>query len=305
MIICTHSGCFQADDVMAAAILRSLYPGAQLIRSRKPEDWHRATIVFDVGEKYDKTKYFDHHQKGGAGERKNGVPYAAVGLIWRHYGRGFCERYADDLLGWRDLFHYIDYHLIQALDAHDCGQLEGEFHVRSSGRSLSVATLSSLISKFNPVVGLEPQEESDYFAAFERALSVAMAFLQRTVRDCQGKAYAKSVVRAVDQGEPLLELPEGCDWTHVVCHEMPHVKFVIYPNPTGQYMIRTVPQVGQRFSARVDLPAAWAGLSGADFQALTGVPDAIFCHNGGFVAGAQSLAGVRALGGLALASLNR
>jgi uncharacterized UPF0160 family protein len=68
-------------------------------------------------------------------------------------------------------------------------------------------------------------------------------------------------------------------------------------------MIRTVPLVGKRFSARVDLPAAWAGLSGEAFQAVTGVPDAVFCHNGCFVAGAQSLEGIRALAALALAQV--
>jgi uncharacterized UPF0160 family protein len=256
-----------------------------------------------VGEKYDKTKYFDHHQKGGAGQRKNGVPYAAVGLIWRHYGRAYCERFSDESLSWRDIFNYVDYHLIQALDAHDCGQIEGEFSLKGSGRSLPVSSLSLLIAKFNPVVGVQPQTEAVFLERFLEAVDLAMKVLERTVHECQGKAYAREVVRTADAGGPVLELPEGCDWRSAVSQDMPHVCFVTYPNPTGQYMIRTVPLVGKRFSARVDLPAAWAGLSGEAFQAVTGVPDAVFCHNGCFVAGAQSLEGIRALAALALAQV--
>ena len=29
---------------------------------------------------------FDHHQKGGAGERENGIRYASFGLVWREHG---------------------------------------------------------------------------------------------------------------------------------------------------------------------------------------------------------------------------
>lgn len=302
MIICTHSGCFQADDVMAAAILSGLYPEATLVRSRDPADWVKATIVFDVGEKYDKTKYFDHHQPGGAGQRKNGVPYAAVGLIWRHYGRAYCERYATEDVSWHSLFHYVDHHLIQALDAHDCGQLESDFSLRGSGRHLPVQNLSLLIAKFNPVVGFQPQTPEAYMSAFELAMSFAKQVLDSVLRECLGKAYGKGIVRAADTGAPILELPEGCDWQSVVTHEMPHVRFVVYPNPTGQFMIRSVPVIGKRFQARADLPAEWAGLSGDAFQAVTGVSDAVFCHNARFVAGAKSLDGIRALAVLALAN---
>lgn len=301
MIICTHSGCFQADDVMAAAILRGLYPEATLVRSREPADWVRATIVFDVGEKYDKTKYFDHHQKGGAGQRKNGVPYAAVGLIWRHYGRAYCERFATAEVSWHSLFHYVDHYLIQALDAHDCGQLESDFSLRGSGRHLPAQNLSLLIAKFNPVVGVQGQTPEDYMAAFEQAVHFAKQVLDSVLRECLGKAYGKALVRQADTGAPVLELPEGCDWQGVVTQEMPHVRFVVYPNPTGQYMIRSVPVFGKRFRSRVDLPSAWAGLSGEAFQSVTGVADAVFCHNACFVAGAASLEGIRALAALALA----
>ena len=54
------------------------------------------------------------------------------------------------------------------------------------------------------------------------------------------------------------------------------------------------------FENRKDLPAAWAGLRDVDLQAVTGVDDAIFCHNGRFLIVAKTLEGARALAKLAL-----
>jgi uncharacterized UPF0160 family protein len=54
--------------------------------------------------------------------------------------------------------------------------------------------------------------------------------------------------------------------------------------------------------ARKDLPLAWAGLRGVDLAAVCGVADAVFCHNGRFIAGAGSLEGALRMAELALAS---
>ena len=65
--------------------------------------------------------------------------------------------------------------------------------------------------------------------------------------------------------------------------------------------VRTrVPATTDTFDARADLPASWAGLRDADLAAVTGVPDAKFCHNGRFIAAAKSYEGIRQLARLAL-----
>jgi uncharacterized UPF0160 family protein len=53
-----------------------------------------------------------------------------------------------------------------------------------------------------------------------------------------------------------------------------------------------VPVSAESFDARADLPEAWAGLRDADLAAVTGVPDAGFCHNGRFIAAAKSFEGI-------------
>src|SRR5579863_9180565 len=108
MKVATHSGVFHADDVIAYLILRRAgqidgIPG-HFVRTRDQSIIDAADIVFDVGAVYDPDKgRYDHHQRGGAGTRSNGVPYAAAGLIWRHFGIRFCEgRYPDSTaLAWR------------------------------------------------------------------------------------------------------------------------------------------------------------------------------------------------------------
>jgi uncharacterized UPF0160 family protein len=82
---------------------------------------------------------------------------------------------------------------------------------------------------------------------------------------------------------------------------MPKVLFVISHNLAEQrYMIHTVPMSTESFEARADLPAPWAGLRDADLAAVTGVPDAGFCHNGRFIAAAKSYDGIRTMARLAL-----
>ena len=90
-IIATHNGNFHADDVFAVAALKNIFPAAKLIRTRDLAVIANADIVVDVGGIFDtETNRFDHHQKGGAGARDNGIPFSSFGLIWQKYGLTIC-----------------------------------------------------------------------------------------------------------------------------------------------------------------------------------------------------------------------
>jgi uncharacterized UPF0160 family protein len=105
------------------------------------------------------------------------------------------------------------------------------------------------------------------------------------------------------EGGRLLYLPNASlPWTSVVRKEMPQVLFVIsFGMAEQRYLLHTVPAEAESFAARRDLPAAWAGLQGGELAAVTGVPDAVFCHNGLFIAAAGSFDGALQLARLALA----
>jgi uncharacterized UPF0160 family protein len=104
------------------------------------------------------------------------------------------------------------------------------------------------------------------------------------------------------EGGKILFLKNGAlPWSQVVRKEMPKVLFVISYNIAEQrHMLHTVPASADSFDARADLPEAWAGLRDAELAAVTGVPDAGFCHNDRFIASAKSYEGIRTMASLAL-----
>ncbi len=117
--IATHNGNFHADDVFSVAALRRIFPSFKLIRTRDLELIAKADIVIDVGGEYDSdADRFDHHQRGGAGERENGIPYSSFGLIWQKYGLEICQ-------GNQDVANAVDAGLVSTIDAIDCGHVEG------------------------------------------------------------------------------------------------------------------------------------------------------------------------------------
>jgi uncharacterized UPF0160 family protein len=63
--------------------------------------------------------------------------------------------------------------------------------------------------------------------------------------------------------------------------------------------LRSVPKGGQKFEYSKLLPAKWAGRQ-KDFADISDVQDALYCHNGCFLAEANSLEGADRLAGIAL-----
>ncbi|HYE38724.1 MAG TPA: MYG1 family protein, partial [Ramlibacter sp.] len=105
----------------------------------------------------------------------------------------------------------------------------------------------------------------------------------------------------LEGGRVLFLKNSALPWTQVVRKEMPKVLFVISHSIAEQrYLLHTVPVSPESFTARADLPEPWAGLRDAELAAVTGVPDATFCHNGRFIAAAKSYEGAHTLATLAL-----
>ena len=81
----THGGKFHADDIFSSALLLYLNPEIQITRGNQvPEEYDG--IVFDIGR-----GAYDHHQKDSR-VRKNGIPYAAFGLLWEELGTEILEK---------------------------------------------------------------------------------------------------------------------------------------------------------------------------------------------------------------------
>lgn len=282
--IATHNGSFHADDVFSIAALKCIYPRINLVRTRNLALIAEADIVVDVGGEYDPDAgRFDHHQRGGAGERENGIPYSSFGLIWQKYGLEICN-------GNRDLAHAVDTGLVSTIDAIDCGYVEGV----DKGISLS-----QTISLFNPTW----QEGNDFDACFDEAVVFAGRVLARTIAAAEGGLNAKAIVeQAIDKAEDprLIVLEQYTPWKKTVHALSDQALFVVYPSHSGRWMIHTVPVEPGSFEDRKPLPEQWAGLSDDAFKAVTHLDDAMFCHNGLFIAGAESYASIMKMAAIAL-----
>jgi len=282
--IVTHNGNFHADDVFSIAAFKSIFPSFTLIRTRDLEVISKADIVIDVGGEYDAdTDRFDHHQRGGAGKRNNGIPYSSFGLIWQKYGVDICQ-------GNQEVAKAVDAGLVSAIDAVDCGHVEGIYDGIS---------LSQTISMFNPTW----QEDSHFDACFDEAVDFASRVLTRFIAAANGGISAKTIVaKAIEnaQDSRVIVLEKYTPWKRTVHALSAKALYMIYPSQSGQWRIQTVPVEPGSFEDRKPLPKEWAGLSDKALQDVTGIDDAMFCHNGLFIAGAASFESTMKMASIAI-----
>jgi uncharacterized UPF0160 family protein len=309
MIIATHSGKFHADDVFAVAVLDIVFPGCELVRTRDPERVGAADFAVDVGGVWDpQAGRFDHHQKGFSHARQSGVVYASAGLVWRTHGAQCVSQLAQAHAGCaltakeaQEIAWAIDADVVQYLDMSDTG---------AARNAPGGYGLSAVISGFNPT-WLDEERADGVEAAdalrmeqFRRATSFMADVILNQVKYRVGTLLAAGQIRQAEKledGRLLFLKNAALPWVPVVRNEMPKVRFVISFSATEQrHMLHTVPAAPDSFEARKDLPAAWAGLQGAELAAVTGVPDAVFCHNGRFIAAAVSFEGALKMARLAL-----
>lgn len=309
MIIATHSGKFHADDVWAVMVLNTVFPGCEIVRTRDPDKILQADFAVDVGGIWDpQTGRFDHHQKRFDDARESGVVYASAGLVWKEYGPRCVELIAEAHTGYRILFeqarqisYAIDSDLVQYLDMADTG---------ASKNAPGSYGLSAVISGFNPT-WIDEQAADSIAAAeglrlqqFHRAMEFIADILTNAVKYRIGGMLAVRHVREselLEDGRVIFLKNGALPWSSVVRNEMPNVLFVISYNIAEQrHMLHTVPATTDTFEARKDLPASWAGLRGPELATVTGVSDAIFCHNKRFIASAKSFEGALTMARLAL-----
>jgi uncharacterized UPF0160 family protein len=297
MRVATHPGGFHADDVFAVAALRLAHPDApiEVVRTRDPDVQAAADVRVDVGGRDDAaTGDFDHHQKGGAGERPNGLRYASFGLVWRAFGAAICG-------GSQEAADAIDERLVQGVDANDTGQTI----MQSLVGDVRPMTVSGVIGALNPSWD-EDLDQAAEDARFAEAVALAQGILERQVAGAAAFRRARELVRAAIAAaaadDPrVIELPSNLPWRETVVGEAPDARLVVYPKSDGWGMV-AVPVAAGSFDNRMDLPAAWAGLTGAELAAVTGVEDALFAHTARFYASAASRQGVLALARAALAA---
>lgn len=284
----THGGVFHADEVLATVILKKVFGDITVCRTFKVPEEGLAdnVIVYDIG--FGK---YDHHQKGGNGSRENGVPYAAVGLIWKDYGHKVVANTCNPNFVW-DL---IDRELIQGVDAMDNGKMP------KADYPAQVMSFSQTISVFNP------NWDSDMSAdeAFAKAVEFAEIVFDNVLANTESKAKAQSIVdEAIDHSEGhIMVLDQFVPWQEFIfsseSDKADDVQFVVFPSNRGGYNWQCVPDTLGGFGQRKSVPTEWKGLLDLELQNVTGITTASFCHPAGFIGGAETLEDALALARIA------
>ena len=268
----THDSVFHADEVFATAILDRVFPDLMVYRtSALPANLPKKTIVYDVG-----GGKYDHHQLGGNGQRKNGVPYASAGLIWRDFGRALCQQTDNPNLVWS----YVDRSLIQGIDAHDNGISPKMPYVAQP------MTIPGVISGFHPVWDAATPDTEDI--AFEKAVAFAGVILENTIEYGASKVRAKMTVQQICDQTPGQVIVLDCymPWAEFVSRQKgdnrPPIYLAVYPNRRNHYVWCCSP------NSPYKAPENWRGLVGQELQKVTGVKTATFVHVTGFMGGAET-----------------
>lgn len=286
--VVTHGGTFHSDEVLATVILSKVLGDITVLRTFKvPEALDEKVVVYDIG-----FGEFDHHQKGGNGTRENGVPYAAVGLIWKKFGRTLVADTCNPELVW----NLIDRDLIQGVDATDNGAMP------TADYPAQVMQFSQMISCFNPQ--WDSNEDPD--DAFLKAVAFAEIVFDNTFAFAVSKAKAQNIVdEAIEKSEGhIMVLDQFVPWQEFIFasnnDKAADVQFVVFPSNRGGYNWQCVPDTLGGFGQRKAVPTEWKGLRGTELQTVTGIKTASFCHPAGFIGGADTFEDALALAKIAV-----
>lgn len=297
MKIITHNGHFHADDVfgVASLLLHFASEGKEpkIIRTRDLVTIKTGDIVLDVGGEYDEERNrFDHHQIGGAGERVNGVPYASFGLIWKKFGPTICGNQ-------QEVSDLVDKNLVQFIDAADNGK--GQL------KPFTAQTLPYTIDKATDIFNPDWRDErQDFDGWFFQAVGFAAGVLKREIEFAKAILESRQAVEVAYQNatdKRIIVLDKEYQWEEIIS-KYPEPLFVIAPR-LGEgdkivWRVGAVRNSSEDFINRCDFPVNWAGKRNEELIDVTGVADALFCHNERFVVYAKSREGAIELAKLVL-----
>ena len=312
LTLATHNGPFHADDVFAVALLDRLLWGVKLkvLRTRDQSLIDGADIVVDVGGKNDPaTRRFDHHQFRSPADRLRSrymplIPLSSAGMA--------LEWLVDQGNLAPEVGEIVYRELIADIDLQD----NGEAPASPAGFPVG-ASLSAAISRMNPNWD---DGEKDFDGAFEKATAFAKKIVRDAVKSASATVKARSLVSsaiAKNQDPDVLVMDTAVPGAREILVEQgASHKLIVHPSDFGGWMVMTVPPTLERvFEQRVSLPAEWAGLRGADLNALlekAGVAgdvlaegtaansSAVFCHTGRFCGGHGTRAAAIAMARAAL-----
>ncbi|MFA6355447.1 MAG: MYG1 family protein [Candidatus Paceibacterota bacterium] len=277
-ICVTHNGAFHADDLFATATLSILNnSNIKIVRTRDNELINKGDYVYDVGGVYDPSvNRFDHHQMGGAGIRSNGISYSSFGLVWKKFGEKIC--------GSLEIALKIDEKLVQAIDANDNGI--NLFEVK---KGVAPYLIQDMFFNFRP----SWKEEQDHDSCFEKLVPFVVKILNREIIQTKDRLEAESIVkRAYENAEDkrVIIFDGSYPWSDTI--DTYNEPLYVISKKGDTWRAEAVRKDKFKFETRKPFPIEWAGKRDEEIIKITGVSDAVFCHNGRFLVVAKTKEGI-------------
>jgi uncharacterized UPF0160 family protein len=286
--VITHGGNFHADDIFAVAALSLMLGDIEIVRTRDSKVIETGDYVVDVGGEYNPEKNrFDHHQVGGAGLRPDGIPYSSMGLVWKKYGV--------KISGDKEVADRINEDIVKTLDAHDNGI---DTYLPREG--IKPYLIQGALSMFRPTWKEDQHSYDDRFMiVFEIAKKILSREIVHTRDDLETERSVEIAYRQASD-KRIIDIDKPYPAENFLSR-YPEPLYVVRPSPVdGTWKVEAIRVTPQGFAIRKPFPSSWAGKRDGEFAELTDVPDAIFCHNGLWMARAQSHEGALKLAKLAL-----
>jgi uncharacterized UPF0160 family protein len=192
---------------------------------------------------------------------------------------------------------YIDSVIVQAIDAEDNGIDIYETKIDGVG----FHTLSDIIESFVP---RHVTDDDKVQKGFDCALDFATTYMKRQIKLAKeifevALPNIRHAIKVAEDPRILIFNQFDKTWLNFIARESEAAQFVIFPTHRKTWAIRSVPTRGQKFEYSKLLPAEWAGRQ-KDFADISDVQDALYCHNGCFLAEANSLEGAEKLAIIAM-----
>ncbi len=278
----THSDVFHCDDVTGTAIFEMAFMDKDIyvIRTKDAQELNKLDVVIDIG-----GGELDHHMAGFNVCRTTGEKYASAGLVWKKFGELAIKNVMIE--NGMDITEkeigivkdQIDREIIVFVDMEDNGE-------KVSNHVLSFVT------QFLPTW----LENPDYDVAFLRVeklvYDILKEYIKNKITQFPTKKELQKRYSSIEVG--ILEIPaQRMQWLEeILNYNESHnnaVKFVIFPYPAGGWAAHCVPpSMKDKFKQLVPFPKEWAGGNKNTLPTISGITDAIFCHNGRFFARAES-----------------
>ncbi|URD86901.1 UPF0160 protein MYG1 [Musa troglodytarum] len=317
----THNGSFHCDEALGCFMIRltGKFSGAEIVRTRDPQQLEKLDAVLDAGGDYDPMReQYDHHQKGFTEVFGHGfsTKLSSAGLVYKHYGK---EIIAKELQ--LDVEHenvqcvYLAVYknFIEAIDAIDNGI--NQYDTDQPPKYVNNTHLSSRVGCLNlEWVDSDHSSEKEN-AAFQQAMMLAGGEFLECVR-FHGRSWlpARSIInkcltsrRNVDPSGEIMVLDRFCPWKHHLFDlekELkinPPIKYVIYQDERNKnWRVHAVSVSPEMFESRQPLPQCWRGLLDDELSERSGIPGCVFVHISGFIGVNQTYEGALAMATTAL-----